>query len=130
MPTPIEIEVAALPPAAQKILDEAGPPPLRQMAAKGIVPGLKPGESLAVLIGLSRSADGNLAAAASATLEKLPAPLLNGALGGPLQAGVLDALGPLFAKNEEVAQKILAHANLHPSTVANMASRASEQVAE
>jgi hypothetical protein len=130
MHTPIEIDVAALPPPAQKILDEAGPPPLRQMAAKGIAPGLKPGESLAVLIGLSRSADANLAATAAATLEKIPAPLLNGALGGPLQAGVLDALAPMFAKNEEVAQKILAHPNLHPSTVAVMASKASEMVAE
>lgn len=130
MHTPIEIDVAALPPPAQKILDEAGPPPLRQMAAKGIAPGLKPGESLAVLIGLSRSADANVAATASATLEKLPAPLLNGALGGALQAGVLDALAPMFAKNEEVAQKILAHPNLHPSTVAIMATKASEMVAE
>jgi hypothetical protein len=130
MHTPIDIDVSALPPAAQKILDEAGPPPLRQMAAKGIAPGLKPGESLAVLVGLSRSADAGVAAAAGATLDKLPAPLLNGALAASLQQGVLDVLGLLYAKNAEVAEKVLGHPNIALTTVAAMASKASEPVAE
>ena len=40
------INVAALPGPAQKILDPNGPAPLKAMAAKGLVPGLKPGEVL------------------------------------------------------------------------------------
>jgi DNA-binding transcriptional regulator YdaS (Cro superfamily) len=130
MTTPIEIDVAALAPGAQKIIDPSGPPPLRQMAAKGIAPGLKPGDALAVVILLARSADANVSAAATATLEKLPVPLLNGALGARLQAGVLDAIAPFYAKDPAVAEKILMHPDVHPSTVATMASRASEAVAE
>ena len=41
------IDVGALPPNAQKILDPNGPAPLKGMAAKGLAPGLKPGEIIA-----------------------------------------------------------------------------------
>src|SRR5439155_8223203 len=78
----ISIDVASLPAPAQKILDPSAPAPLRQMAAKGIAPGLKPVDALAVVALLSESPDAALAATAQATLDKLPAPLLNGALGG------------------------------------------------
>src|SRR5262245_6114943 len=99
----MDIDVSALPPAAQKILDENGPPPLRAMAAKGVAPGLKPGEALAVLLLLTASQAETIATAARATLEKLPAPLLNGALAGQLQPGVLHALGPLYSRDAAVA---------------------------
>src|SRR5262249_10210675 len=67
---------------------------------------------------------------ATTTLGKIPAPLLNGALAGALQPGVLDAIAPIFAKDAAVAERILAHPNLDPTTVAEIAARADEQVAE
>lgn len=130
MATPLEIDVSALPAGAQRILDESGPPPLRAMAAKGVAPGLKPGEALAVVVLLTASRTETIAASASATLERLPAPLLNGALAGPLQPGVLHALAPLYSRDAAVAEKILAHAAIAPNTVATMATAASEPVAE
>jgi hypothetical protein len=120
----------SLSPIARKILDPSSPAPLRQMAAKGVAPGLKPGDALAVLTVLSTSDDAALAETAKATLDKLPAPLLNGALGGPLPPGVLAVIGPRYAQNAAIAEKILAHPSVAPETVAEMAARSNEAVSE
>lgn len=125
----IPIDVTALPPNAQKILDPNGPAPLKGMAAKGLAPGLKPGEVLAVIVALSLGADIH-AETAKKTLEQLPMPLLNGALGGELQPGVLDILGPVYVKDAALSEKILRHPSIQPETVAAMAQHATEGVAE
>jgi hypothetical protein len=128
-PVSVPIDIAALPGPARKILDPAGPQPLKAMAAKGVVPGLKPGDTLAVVVALSQG-DGAVAETAQKTLENLPAPLLNGALVSELQAGVLDAIAPTYATNAEMAEKLLRQAAILPSTVAELAARASEAVSE
>src|SRR5579872_247301 len=51
------VELESLAPPARKILDPASPAPLRQMAAKGLAPGLKPGDALTVVALLTESAD-------------------------------------------------------------------------
>jgi len=124
------VDVDKLSPAARKILDPASPTPMRQMAAKGVAPGLKPGDALAVVAILSESADTAIASAAKATLDKLPAPVLNGALASDLPAGVLALIAPRYAQNATVMEKILAHAAITPETVAAIAAAASEAVAE
>jgi hypothetical protein len=126
----ISIDVASLPAPAQKILDPGAPAPLRQMAAKGIAPGLKPVDALAVVALLSESPDAALAATAQATLDKLPAPLLNGALGGQLSTGLLEVIAPRYAKDAAVMEKILAQPQISAETVAQVAMLASEPVAE
>jgi len=103
---------------------------MRQMAAKGIAPGLKPADALTVVALLAESADETLATAARTTLDKLPAPLLNGALAGDLPAGVLAVLAPRFVANAPVMEKILGHAAMPPEAVAEVAAIASEAVAE
>jgi hypothetical protein len=124
------VDLESLSPPARKILDPASPAPLRQMAAKGVAPGLKPGDALTVLALLTESADEAIAATAKTSLEKLPAPLLNGALGGPLPAGVLGLIALRYAQNPAFAEKILTHASLAPETVAEMAKISSETVSE
>jgi len=124
------VDLAALAPPARKILDPATPVPMRQMAAKGIAPGLKPADALTVVALLAESADETLATAARTTLDKLPAPLLNGALAGDLPAGVLAVLAPRFVANAPVMEKILGHAAMPPEAVAEVAAIASEAVAE
>lgn len=100
------------------------------MAAKGVVPGLKPGDVLAVLVVLSRGTDAN-AETAKKTLENLPAPVLNGALSqSDIQPGALDAIAPLYADKPEIAERILNHGALHAATVAEMAAHASEPICE
>jgi hypothetical protein len=100
------------------------------MAAKGFAPGLKPGDAVTVVALLTESADEALAATAKATLEKLPAPLISGALAGPLPAGVLALVALRYAQNAAVAEKILAHPSLASETVVEMAKVSSEDVSE
>jgi hypothetical protein len=124
------VSLDSLSPVARKMVDAASPAPLRQMAAKGVAPGLKPAEMLTVVALLSESADEAVAATAQATLAKLPAPLLNGALAGDLGPGVLGLIAPSFAKDLAVMERIVAHRALLPQTVIAVAALASEAVAE
>ncbi len=124
------VDVDQLSPIARKVLDPASPAPMRQMAAKGVAPGLKPGEALTVVAILSESTDEVVATAARTTLGALPAPLLNGALAGDLAAGVLSIVAPRYARDAAIAGKILAHPAIAPDTVAAVATLASEMVAE
>lgn len=125
----LAIDVSRLPGPAQKILDPAGPPPLKAMAAKGVVPGLKPGEVLAVLVVLAALTDAT-GEQAKKTLGALPAPLLNGALGGDLQPAVLDALAPIYGGDPALAEKIILHPGVAPSTIATIAAVAPEMICE
>src|SRR5690606_14851471 len=119
-----------LPGPAQKILDPAGPPPLKAMAAKGVVPGLKPGDVLAVLVVLAQGSDAT-AETAKKTLDALPGPVLNGALGQQdIQPAVLDAIAPTCARDPAVAGKSLNHPALQVSTVEALARFANEPVCE
>jgi hypothetical protein len=124
------IDVAKLSPVARKILDPAGPAPLRQMAAKGIAPGLKPADALAVLALLCESADETVAGVARTTLGALPAPLLQGALAGEVAPGVLALLAPRYAHDRAVMEKVLGHPAILPQTVAEVAAVANEAVTE
>jgi hypothetical protein len=100
------------------------------MAAKGIAPGLKPADALTVVALLSEWTDEALATTARATLDKIPSPLLNGALAGELPPGVLALLAPRYALDVAVMEKMLAHANIPVHAVAEAATVASEAVAE
>ena len=124
------VDVSNLSAPAQRILDAKAPGPLRQMAARGIAPGLKPAEALTVVALLAESSDEAVAAAARGTLEKLPAPLLAGALNADLPAGVLDTIAPRYANDAATMEKILALPQIPGETVAAIASRCSEEVAE
>ncbi len=124
------VDVTKLSPPARRMLDPAGPAPLRKLAARAIAPGLRPAEAVTVCVLLAESG-GEDAALAQATLEKLPAPLLNGALASPdLPAGVLDVLAPMYAGDIEISEKVLTHAAIAPETVERMAAKAGELVCE
>jgi hypothetical protein len=124
------VDVETLSPIARKVLDPGAPPAMRQLALKGVAPGLKPGETLTVVALLSESADGATATAAQTTLAALPAPLLNGALAGDVPPGVLGLLAPLYARNAAVMEKLLAHPAMPPEAVALAAAYSSEAVSE
>lgn len=127
MSLPIDPQTLSGP--VQKLLDPAGPAPLRTMAARGLAPGLKPGEALTLVVLLAQGSDA-LAETAGKTLAAIPAPLLNGALGGPLPAGILHVVAPLYAKDNAISERLLNHPDLHVATVAAMAEVATEAVCE
>jgi hypothetical protein len=124
------VDLAKLSAPARKLLDPASAGPMRQMAARGVAPGVKPGEAITVVALLSESTDPAIAATALATLGKLPAPILNGALAGDLPPGVLALLAPKYAHNAIIMEKLLAHPAIPPEAVADVAAAADEAVAE
>jgi hypothetical protein len=124
------VQIDKLSPVARRMVDAASPAPMRQLAAKGIAPGLKPGEALTIVALLSEAADETVAAVAKGTLANLPAPLLNGALAADLPPGVLGLIAPMYAKDVAVMEKVLTHTAILPQTVAHVAALASEMVAE
>jgi len=124
------VDLGKLSAPARKLLDPASAGPMQQMAARGVAPGVKPGEAVTVVALLSESTDPALAATAQATLAKLPAPILNGALAGDLPPGVLALLALKYAHNAIIMEKLLAHPAIPPETVADVAAAADEAVAE
>jgi hypothetical protein len=86
------LDLTALPPPAQKVLDGTAPAPMRQMAARGIIPGLKPADLVTTLAGLCYDTDATLSAAAEQSLCKLPRAALDSALEAVLQAPVVARL--------------------------------------
>ncbi len=124
------VDVSTLPQQAQRLLDPTTPPALRTLGARGIAPGLKPGEALTLVCLLAEGEDVPIANMAKATLKALPAPVLNGALASELPPGVLDVIAPQFAGELSVMERILSHPNLMPITVAKVAGACSEAVSE
>ena len=124
------VDLGKLSAPARKLLDPASAGPMQQMAARGVAPGVKPGEAVTVVALLSESSDPAVAAVAQATLARLPAPILNGALAGDLPPGVLALLAPRYAHNAVVMEKLLSHPAIPPEAVADVAAAADEAVAE
>ena len=100
------------------------------MAAKGVAPGIRPGDALTLVALLAESEDASLAPVARATLDRLPTPLLNGALAGDVPPGVLAAIAPRYATNTPVMAKLLVHPALPAAAVLDAAAHASEEVGE
>ncbi len=127
---PAVFDPAGLPPPALRLLDVKTPMPMRQMAAKGVSPGLKPHEALSVVVLLAQSSDPALAETAGDTLRKLPPALAGGALVPQLHAAVLDVVAPLYATDAPMMEKLLSLPQLALATIAHVAGLASEAVCE
>lgn len=126
----LSIDLTKLPGPAQKLLGGGAPPPQRLMAAKGIIPGLKPGDVVTVVAALSEDEDEKVAAVAKATFEKLPPPMLAGALGAELQPAVIDKLADSYGSEAEVVEKLLRMPGLGVEALELLAQKADERIGE
>lgn len=124
------LDTSKLPPIAQKILSPDAPLPMRLGAARGLVPGLKPGDLVAVIAALSESDDVKVAEAASATLANLPPPVLNGALSADLEPGVIDVLARANSSKDELIERLLVMPRVTTDTVVHLASTGTERLCE
>jgi hypothetical protein len=124
------LDVTQLSPVAQRILDAKTPAAMRMMAARGIAPGLKPADTLAVLALLAESPEEAIAKQAQATLDKLPPPLISGALNADLHPGVLDSVALRYATDAAMMERILGLPQIALPTVERIAMQASEAVTE
>ncbi|MEO8800983.1 MAG: hypothetical protein ABI551_24030, partial [Polyangiaceae bacterium] len=127
---PVAIDTGKLPPGATRVLDPKTPTPMKQMAARGISPGLKPFEALAIVVLLSQCDVEAVAATAKGTLERLPEPLVAGAAVKELDPGVLDIVAPMYATDAKVMERLLALPQIRLEVIAKVAELASEPVSE
>jgi hypothetical protein len=124
------IDLPSLSAPAQKMAAAAAPLKVQEMAAKGVAPGIKPGEMVALLVVFAASERPTVKEAAEKTLGALPEPLLAGALGSDLAPAVIDVLARIYATRIDVLDKLLSMSRAAPETVETLAQSGSEEVTE
>lgn len=124
------LDPASLSPAAQKLVAPTAPEKLQEVAAKGIAPGLRPNEVLAVLLVLRGSERATVRENAERTLGDVPEQLLAGALGTDLPPQVIDVLSLTYRDRIDVLEKLLAMPRIDAETVVDLAAVCSEQASE
>lgn len=124
------IDIGSLPGPAQKLLDPSAPPKLQELAARGVAPGLKPAETIAVIVLLSESDREAVRGTARATLENLPEPLLNGALAQDLHPTAIDALARAYITRVPVIEKLVRMPHVDLETIEHLARSGAEPVTE
>jgi hypothetical protein len=125
-----DIELDKLPPAAQKVLARETPPQVKLLAARGVIPGAKPGDIVIVVSILAGGEDAKLAETARATLAKLPAPILQGALSADLPGSVILELARVYPNQHEVITSLLRMVRIGTEALELMADAADERAGE
>lgn len=106
------------------------PPKMQEMAARGIAPGIKPGDLVVLLVALSVGTNDAAKETAQKTLGALPEPVLTGALGAELHPHAIDALATRYHGRVEVLEKLLANPAIDDETIEAVCRVASESAAE
>ncbi len=127
---PESFDTSQLPAAAQRVLKPDAPLPAKMMAAKGIIPGLKPGDIATVIALLANDDDPKLSAAARGTFAKLPPPILNGALSSELPGFVTERLANDYSGNHEVIEQLLRKKQITVEALEHLAEAADERAGE
>ncbi|HEX2669576.1 MAG TPA: hypothetical protein VHM25_01830 [Polyangiaceae bacterium] len=125
-----DIALETLPAPIQRVLAKEAPGPVKLMAARGIVPGAKPGDIVTVVSVLAGSDDPKLAEVARATLSKLPPPILQGALTADLPGSVIAELARAYANDHEVVTALLRMPRIGLEALEAMATAADERAGE
>lgn len=123
-------DTSQLPAAAQKILSPAAPKPVKMMAAKGIIPGLKPGDIVTVLALLEGDEETKIAESARATLGNLPPPILNGALAASLPGFVTEHFARAYSTHHDVIEQLLRQSAITVGALEHLAQAADEKAGE
>ncbi len=121
-----DIALGDLPVPAQKALSADAPAPLKNMAARGVIPGAKPADIVTVVAVLASSPDAAIAETARTTLGKLPPPILNGALSADLPGSVIDALARGYRGDAEFVSALLRMPRISGETLEYLAETADE----
>lgn len=124
------IDLESLPGPAQKILGPGAPGPMKAMAAKGIVPGLKPADLVLVLAALTADGDEKVASAAQATIKHLPPPIRTGALGADLHPYAIFKLAQASAGDLEALEALVRMPRVGGDTLELLATSADENLGE
>ena len=121
------VDPSTLPAPLQRILQ--APPKLQEMAAKGVAPGVKPGDLVLLLVVFAASGP-PLGEIAQKTLGALPEPVLQGALGGELAPQVVHELATRYVGRIDVLERLISLPTIDMDTVAEVAKTAAEAACE
>jgi hypothetical protein len=124
------IDTSGLPAPALRMLAPGAPAPLKLMAARGIAPGLKPEVIVTLVCAFTLDPDPALAQTARETLEKLPSPVLQGALATELQGTVLELLAEVQHGDTTIVSRLLGAANITSHALEIVAAKANESIGE
>ncbi len=124
------IDITSLSSPAQKLVAADAPPKLQELAAKGVAPGLKPAEVVAVVVVLSRSDRAAVHDTAVSTIKNLPAPILQGALTTDLEPAIIHALGQAYIDRLEVIEKLVVMPRVAMDTIELLARVGTEIITE
>lgn len=124
------IPVSELSPAVAKICGPSAPPPVKLMAARGMLPIPQPTDLVTVLYMLAHDPTPTLAQPARETLLGLPEDVAKGAFGGELDPRVLDYLADAFRTKEALLAAVLRNPRTADETFERVAGNASESVVE
>jgi hypothetical protein len=125
------IDPSTLPGPAQKIVSQGAPQKLQLMAARGIVPGLRPDAILSVLVVLRESAgEPQVQQQAQQTLDQLPEPLLMGALDADLPEAAIFVLAQRYIGRMDVLEKLIRMPRLPVEAVQHLAAHGDEPTTE
>lgn len=126
----MQSDLDKLPPQIKRALEPGAPPQVRLMAAKGVVPGAKPGEIALVLAFFARGPQGDLASHANEAMATLPPPVLAGVLAADLPGEVIETLVPHYSKDPQVAVRLMGMKRMSVAALCALAQMATEAVAE
>jgi hypothetical protein len=118
-----------IPQGLRRNVEAASPPPMRMMAARGLVPA-PPNELVVLLYQLTFDAEPPIAKAARDTLAGMPQAVLLGLVSGPLPTLVLDLIAELFKHNDGLLEKLLFNPKTGDETFATVAEVCSESITE
>ena len=125
-----DIELDKLPALVQRALSSDAPAAVKMMAARGVIPGAKPGDLVTVVSVLAGSDDPKLAEVARSTLAKLPPPILQGALTADLPGSVIYQLTRAYPNEHEVVTALLRLPRIGTAALEVMADAADERIGE
>jgi hypothetical protein len=125
-----DIDLSLLPVPAQKVFAPDAPAPLRMMAARGALPGLKPTEIVQVVGLLASGTDEKVREVAAATLAKLPEAMLSSALSSDLPASTVGQLARAYENRHDVLERLLRMPRIDGETLEYLAGCADEKSGE
>jgi hypothetical protein len=112
------------------MLAAGAPAQLKTMAARGIAPGLKPDAIVTLVCAFVFDPDRALAQTARETLEKLPGPVLQGALAADLQGTVIELLAEAQHADAAIVSRLLAAPRITSLALEIVAEKANESIGE
>ncbi len=124
--TPLDLQL--FPVNLRRHVDPKAPFPLRDMGAKGIVPGIEPQDLVTILFQLSF--DPEVQANAAKTFQELPDALAHAAASAPMPAPVLDWCARAWLGKRDRVERLLRNNATEDATVAWVASVCDDHLAE